>query len=89
LTLCIEQTVTILKSEYDILIASAKRVVELEILVKELCSEIVLLKEEIKFLKNGKNSNTSHTSPSHDIGRSNIKSLREKGTKKSGGQIGH
>jgi transposase len=72
LTLCIEQTVTILKSEYDFLI-----------------SELKSLREEIQLLKNGKNSTTSHTSPSHDIGRSNTKSLREKGSKKSGGQIGH
>lgn len=92
----IEATVTILKSEYEILIASAKRVVELDALVVELRAEIVLLraevkslKEEIHFLKNGKNSNNSSTPPSHDIGRSNAKSLREKGNKKSGGQIGH
>jgi hypothetical protein len=61
--LCIELTVTILKSEYDVLIASAKRVIELDLVVSELRSEIILLKEEIKFLKNGKNSNSSHTSP--------------------------
>jgi transposase len=94
--LCIELTVTILKSEYEILIASAKRVVELDNLVVELRAEIVSLREEVKslkeeihFLKNGKNSKHSITPPSHDLGRSNTKSLREKGTKKSGGQIGH
>lgn len=92
----IEPTITILKSEYDILIASAKRVVELDNLVVELRAEIVCLraevkslKEEIHFLKNGKNSKNSSTPPSHDLGRSNGKSLREVGNKKSGGQKGH
>ena len=47
------------------------------------------LEAEIRFLKNGKKSSTSHTSPSHDIGRSNAKSLREKSDKKTGGQSGH
>jgi len=47
------------------------------------------LQEEIRLLKNGKKSNTSHTSPSHDIGKSNSITLREKTDKKSGGQIGH
>lgn len=40
-------------------------------------------------MKNGKNSKTSHTSPSQDIQRSNSKSLRTKGTRPSGGQPGH
>lgn len=47
------------------------------------------LQEEIRLLKNGKNSKTSHTSPSKDIQRSNSKSLRIKGTRPSGGQLGH
>ena len=34
-------------------------------------------------------SNTSHTSPSHDIGRSNSQRLREKSGNKSGSQKGH
>ena len=50
---------------------------------------VIQLQEEIRLLKNGKKSDTSHTSPSHDIGRSNSKSLREKSEKKSGGQKGH
>jgi transposase len=54
-----------------------------------LISELKSLREEIHFLKNGRNSKNSHTSPSHDIGRSNTKSLRVKGVKKTGGQIGH
>lgn len=47
------------------------------------------LQEEIQLLKNGKNSKTSHTSPSQDIQRSNSKSLRSKGSNKPGGQLGH
>ncbi|MBC7384294.1 MAG: hypothetical protein H7296_15115, partial [Bacteroidia bacterium] len=58
----IEEFVTISKKEYD-------RFLMLEALVLQ-------LQEEIRLLKNGKKSNTSHTSPSHDIGRSNSKSLR-------------
>lgn len=71
----IEESVTITKKEYE-------RFLMLEALVMQ-------LQEEIRLLKNGKKSNTSHTSPSHDIGRSNLKSLREKSNKKSGGQKGH
>jgi len=47
------------------------------------------LKEENRLLRNGKNSGTSHTPPSHQIGRSNAKSLRVKTDRKSGGQPGH
>lgn len=54
-----------------------------------LISLILKLQEEIRLLKNGKKSGTSHTSPSHDIGRSNTVTLREKTGKKPGGQIGH
>jgi transposase len=54
-----------------------------------LISLILQLQEEIRLLKNGKKSSTSHTSPSHDIGRSNAVTLREKSDKKSGGQKGH
>ena len=71
----IEEFVTITKKEYE-------RLLSLETMVFQ-------HQEEIRLLKNGKKSNTSHTSPSHDIGRSNSKSLREKSNKKSGGQKGH
>ena len=54
-----------------------------------LTSLILELEQEIRLLKNGEKSITSHTSPSHDIGRSNILTLREKTDIKSGGQIGH
>ena len=51
--------------------------------------EIKTLREENHLLKNGHKSNTSSTPPSHDIGRSNNKSLREPSLLKSGGQPGH
>lgn len=50
---------------------------------------VEVLKEEIRLLRNGKNSGTSHTPPSHQIGRPNAKSLRVKTDRKSGGQPGH
>ncbi|MBL4862743.1 MAG: IS66 family transposase [Crocinitomicaceae bacterium] len=52
-------------------------------------SLILELQEEIRLLKNGKKSNTSHTPPAQDLGRSNQKNSREKSGKKSGGQQGH
>jgi len=71
----IEEQVTISKKEYEELLF-------LRVLM-------IHLQEEIRLLKNGKKSGTSHTPPSHDIGRSNEKSLREKTGKKTGGQKGH
>jgi transposase len=71
----IEEQITISKKEYE-------RLLSLEVLVLQ-------LQEEIRLLKNGKKSNTSHTSPSHDIGRGNSKSLRAKSDNKPGGQKGH
>ena len=56
---------------------------------QELQQQIVSLQEQIRLLKNGRNSNTSSTPPSQDIGRSNKKSLREPSTRKTGGQTGH
>jgi transposase len=47
------------------------------------------MKAEIALLKNGHDSTTSSTSPSHDTGRSNQHSLRVKSEKKTGGQPGH
>lgn len=55
----------------------------------EVLKTVEVLKEEIRLLKNGKNSGTSHTPPSHQIGRSNAKSLRERTDRKTGGQLGH
>ena len=40
-------------------------------------------------MKNGRKSDTSSTPPSHDLGRSNQKSLREPSKRKTGGQEGH
>lgn len=48
-----------------------------------------VLREEIQLLKNGRNSKTSSIPPSHDIGRSNRKSLREPSSRKTGGQPEH
>jgi len=47
------------------------------------------LQEEIRLLRNGKNSGTSSTPPSHQIGRSNTKNFRIKTNRKPGGQSGH
>lgn len=57
--------------------------------VLELQQQIVSLQEQIQLLKNGRNSNTSSTPPSHDIGRSDKKSLREPSSRKTGGQPEH
>ncbi len=55
----------------------------------ELTKIVEVLQEEIRLLRNGKNSGTSHTPPSHQIGRANAKSLRIKTGRKPGGQHGH
>ena len=51
--------------------------------------QIQKLQEEIRLLKNGRNSKTSSTPPSQDITRNYQKSLREPSTRKTGGQEGH
>lgn len=51
--------------------------------------KIEALQEQIRLLLNGKNSSTSHTPPSHQIGRSNTKNFRIKTDRKPGGQPGH
>ena len=55
----------------------------------ELRAKICQLEDTIALMKGGKNSRSSSTAPSHDLGRSNQKSLRTPSGKKSGGQIGH
>jgi transposase len=55
----------------------------------ELRTIISGLENSISLLNGGRNSRTSSTSPSHDLGRSNRNSLRVPGDKKSGGQPGH
>ena len=57
--------------------------------IDELNAVVQQLKEEVLLLKGGKDSRTSSTAPSHDVGRSNRISLREPSGKKSGGQPGH
>lgn len=61
----------------------------LKLQVVELVNLVASLQEQIRLLRNGKNSGTSHTPPSHQIGRANAKSLREKTDRKTGGQPGH
>jgi transposase len=57
--------------------------------IKKLEAKIKELEEAILFLKNGRNSKTSHTPSSQDIGSANQKSLRVKSGLKPGGQLGH
>ena len=71
--------ITISRSEYE---EMKREIADLRLLVQRLMDEISLL-------KGGKNSRTSSTSPSHDIGRSNVISLRVSSGRKSGGQPGH
>lgn len=74
-----EEMLTISRREYE----------QMKAEIAELRTLVQRLMEEIDLLKNGRNSKTSSTSPSHDIGRSNAISLRVKSDKKSGGQPGH
>jgi transposase len=47
------------------------------------------LTDKIALMKGSRDSKTSSTSPSQDLGRSNRNSLREPSGKKPGGQVGH
>ena len=85
----IERTITIPLSEYNELLKIKEEHRLLKVQVSELVTIVETLKEEIRLLRNGKNSGTSHTPPSHQISRPNAKSLRAKTDRKSGGQHGH
>lgn len=80
------ETITISLAEYT---ALKQQILALQEQNKKLQEQILLLQEQIQLLKNGRNSNTSSTPSSHDINRSNQKSLREPSTRKKGGQVGH
>jgi len=71
--------ITISRSEYEELKREISR-------LRELVQQLI---EENTLLKGGKNSRTSSTAPSHDIGRSNRISLRQPSDRKPGGQPGH
>jgi transposase len=75
----VDEMITISRSEYESLNRENS---ELRLQVEELRAEILLL-------KGGKDSRTSSTSPSHDLGRSNRISLRQPSGRKPGGQPGH
>ena len=55
----------------------------------ELHTKIHQLEATIALMKGGKNSRSSSTAPSQDLGRSNQRSLRKVSGKKTGGQQGH
>jgi transposase len=78
----VEEMINIRRSEYEQLLSQQAELIELRSLVHQ-------LRAEIELLKNGRNSKTSSTSPSHDINRSNVHSLRNLSGKSSGGQKGH
>ena len=75
----IEETITILKSEYEGMVSY----------FKALDIRVTQQDEQIRLLINGKKSESSNTPASHQIGRSNKKNLRVKSGRKSGGQPGH
>jgi len=58
-------------------------------IIEQLQKEILGLRTEIQFLKNGRNSSTSSTPGSQDYGRSNQYNSRKKSSRKPGGQKGH
>jgi transposase len=82
----VEEMLHIRRSDYEQLLSQNE---ELHTLVCQLQTVVSQLRTEIELLKNGRNSKMSSTSPSQDINRSNVHSLRPKSGRKSGGQKGH
>ncbi len=80
------ETITIPLVEY---LALKQAVVDLQLQLEIYRQQIISLQEQIELLKNGRNSKTSSTPPSQDIGRSNKKNSRVPSTRKTGGQLGH
>ena len=80
------ETITIPLVEY---LALKQTVVDLQSQSEVYRQQITSLQEQIELLKNGRNSKTSSTPPSQDIGRSNKKNSRVPSTRKTGGQPGH
>jgi transposase len=74
-----DEMVTISLSEYEGL---KREIVELRAVIQGLENTIALM-------QGGRDSRTSSTSPSHDLGRSNRNNLRVSSGKKPGGQPGH
>lgn len=64
-------------------------VCDLYAMVESLTKTVKALQDEVKSLKNPKNSNNSSLPPSHDLFKHKNQSLREKSNKKTGGQKGH
>jgi transposase len=82
----VEEMITIPVSEYDGL---KNENAALKGENEKLRTENQELKDKMSLTKGGRDSRTSSTSPSQDIGRSNRYSLRTPSDKKSGGQQGH
>ena len=78
--------ITISRSEYDRLCSENE---EMKREIADLRMLVQRLMDEISLLKGGKNSRTSSTAPSQDLGRSNRISLHVSSGRKSGGQPGH
>jgi transposase len=82
----VDDKITIFRSEYDSLCSENE---QMKRDLSALQSTVRQLEDTISLLRGGKDSRTSSTAPTHDIGRSNQISLRSPSGRKSGGQPGH
>ena len=82
----IKNVVSALVKEISLLREKLERVTKEN---EELRAKVHQLEETIALMKGGKNSRSSSTAPSQDLGRSNQISLRKVSGKKTGGQTGH